>query len=441
MYLSKSNFLDGLFCPKRLWLSKKRKDLIPDFDDATLARFDAGEKIHLLARRFFGEGADLEGELWDIVNNAQKTAEAAKENNLLFEATALMEDGCFCRIDVLEKNGRGWDMVEIKSSSKVKDYHIDDLSFQGYVYEQTGYKIKNFYVLHLNSDYVRGKRLNVKKLFEKRDVTREVRERQDENIAKIPSFLKLIHQKKEPVAETDKRCADCPFAGYCGYEAEPSDEKSRCDKAALKEWLNKLEYPLYYLDYETVMLPVPEFEGTSPYQQVPFQFSLHIQQEKGGKVEHSGYLHKDCSDPRHALAEALVKQCGKKGSVIVYNAAFERTRNKELAEAFPDLKKQILAINDRMIDQLAPFKKRMLYSKKQDGSASIKRVLPAFTKLSYDNLGIKNGGEATDLYAAFLNGVLSEAETKEMFKNLDIYCGQDTYAMVLLMDVLYQKAK
>ena len=189
------------------------------------------------------------------------------------------------------------------------------------------------------------------------------------------------------------------------------------------------------------MLPVPEFEGTSPYQQVPFQFSLHIQQEKGGEVEHSGYLHKDRSDPRRALAEALVKQCGKKGSVIVYNAAFERTRNKELAEAFPDLKKQILAINDRMIDQLAPFKKRMLYSKKQDGSASIKRVLPAFTKLSYDNLGIKNGGEATDLYAAFLNGVLSETETKEMFKNLDIYCGQDTYAMVLLMDVLYQKAK
>ena len=114
MYLSKSNFLDGLFCPKRLWLSKNRKDLIPDFDDATLARFDAGEKIHLLARRFFGEGTDLEGELWDIVNNAQKTAEAAKENNLLFEATALTEDGCYCRIDVLEKNGRGWDMIEIK---------------------------------------------------------------------------------------------------------------------------------------------------------------------------------------------------------------------------------------------------------------------------------------------------------------------------------------
>lgn len=103
MYLSKSNFLDGLLCPKRLWLSKNRKDLIPDFDEATVARFDAGEKIHLLARRFFGEGADLEGELWDIVNNAQKTAEAAKKNNLLFEATALTEDGCSCRIDVLEK--------------------------------------------------------------------------------------------------------------------------------------------------------------------------------------------------------------------------------------------------------------------------------------------------------------------------------------------------
>ena len=136
MYLSKSNFLDGLFCPKRLWLSKNRKDLIPEFDDATLARFDAGEKIHLLAHDFFGEGVDLEGKLWDTLNNAGKTAKAAKKHDLLFEASALTEDGCFCRIDVLEKNGRGWDMIEIKSSSKVKDYHIDDLSFQGYVYEQ-----------------------------------------------------------------------------------------------------------------------------------------------------------------------------------------------------------------------------------------------------------------------------------------------------------------
>ena len=125
-----------------------------------------------------------------------------------------------------------------------------------------------------------------------------------------------------------------------------------------------MEYPLYYLDYETVMPPVPEFEGTRPYQQIPFQFSLHIQKEKGAGVKHAGYLHKARSDPRRALAEALVKQCGQKGSVVVYNAAFERTRNKELAESFPDLKEQILAINDRMVDQLVPFRQRMLYSKK-----------------------------------------------------------------------------
>ena len=208
----------------------------------------------------------------------------------------------------------------------------------------------------------------------------------------------------------------------------------------MRDWLDGLEYPLYYLDYETVQTAIPLFEGTRPYQQIPFQFSLHIQKERNGQVTHGSFLHRDKSDPRRALAEALVKQCGQKGSVIVYNAAFERTRNKELAAAFPDLSEKILAVNDRMIDQLVPFRSRALYSRKQDGSASIKSVLPAFTKLSYDNLGIKNGGEAAELYAAFLNGGLSENEEKEMFENLEIYCGQDTYAMVLLMNVLYEKS-
>lgn len=441
MYLSKSNFVDGLFCPKRLWLSKNRKDLIPEHDEGTSARFNQGERIHLLAQKYFGKGVEVGGEIYDITSNAENTLKIAQKEPLLYEATAMTSGGCFCRIDVLEKNGCGWDMTEIKSSARVKDCHLDDLSFQGYVYENAGYEIKHYYVLHLNTDYVRGKKLNIKNLFKKTEVTDEVLERQSENIAKIPAFLKLIHSPKEPAAACGKHCKDCPFASYCGWEMEPCKERSKCDKKAVRKWLETLEYPLYYLDYETVQMAVPCFEGTKPYQQIPFQFSLHVQKELGGEVTHTGYLHKEISDPRRAFAESLVKKCGKKGSIVVYNATFEKTRNKELAEAFPDLKEKILAINDRVVDQLTPFKSKALYSVKQNGSASIKNVLPAFTKLSYAGLDIKNGAEASQQYADFIAGLMSDNEAKEMFKNLDLYCGQDTYAMVLLMDILYIKSK
>lgn len=152
-------------------------------------------------------------------------------------------------------------------------------------------------------------------------------------------------------------------------------------------------------------------------------------------------MHQERSDPRRALAEALVKGCGKKGSVVVYNQQFKKSRNKELADLFPDLSADILAINERVVDQLIPFRNRYLYSPKQKSSASIKYVLPAFSDLSYKGMNIANGGDAMNKYLAFLNGTQSEEENKQMFADLLKYCGQDTYAMVLLMDMLYKWAE
>ena len=230
---------------------------------------------------------------------------------------------------------------------------------------------------------------------------------------------------------TDKQLIDCD----CFL-----NDKIHVEKENIKKWLNSLEYPLYYLDYETVMPAIPMFDNTSPYSQVPFQFSLHIQKMPGGPLEHVEFLHQERSDPRRSLAEALVKNCGKKGSVVVYNQQFEKSRNKELADLFPDLRDDILAINERVVDQLIPFRNRYLYSPKQKSSASIKYVLPAFLDLSYKGMNIANGGDAMTKYLAFLNGYQTEEESRQMFADLLKYCGQDTYAMVLLMDVLYKYA-
>lgn len=484
MYLSKSDYLIGLDCVKALWLRKNRKEIVPEYDDATLATFDIGNQVQDLARDFYPDGVMVEAESWDVDNGSEITKKLSEKHNVLFEAFAKLPNGCFCRIDILVKNGDAWDMIEIKSASSVKDYYIDDLAFQKYVFENAGYPVKRCKVLHLNNKYIRHGELDIKQLFAEDDVTEAVLQKKSEVEMYVKGMLSYQTMPEEPEIPLHSSCSDCPFYGYCGRDVPSYSifDLLRADKAdafynsthscdikdlpleycttdkqlidrdcfltdrihvepeKVKEWLNSLEYPLYYLDYETVMPAIPLFDDTSPYSQVPFQFSLHIQKTPGGPLEHIEFLHQERSDPRRNLAEALVKSCGKKGSVVVYNQQFEKSRNKELADLFPDLRDDILAINERVIDQLIPFRNRYLYSPKQKSSASIKYVLPAFSDLSYKGMNIANGGDAMSKYLAFMEGKLTPEESEQMFTDLLKYCGQDTYAMVLLMDVLYKYA-
>ena len=485
MFLSKSDFMMAEDCVKALWLKKNRKELMPEYDEATLATFDVGNQVQDLARDFYPDGVMVEAESWDVENGSRLTKELSKKHDVLYEAFAKLPNGCFCRIDVLAKNGKAWDMIEIKSATGVKDYYIDDLTFQKYVFENAGYPIKRCKVLHLNNNYVRHGALDIKQLFAEDDVTEEVNETFQNIELSVTDMLKQQTDKNEPTVKLHAACADCPFYHYCGkdvpeysifdlLQAAKADEfynntnsceikdlplsycttdkqlidrdcylndKIHVEKENIKDWLNTLEYPLYYLDYETVMPAIPMFDNASPYLQIPFQFSLHVQKTPGGELEHIEFLHQERSDPRRALAEALVKGCGKKGSVVVYNQSFEKTRNKELAALFPDLSEDILAINERVVDQLIPFRNRYLYSPKQKSSASIKYVLPAFSNLSYKGMNIANGGEAMNKYLAFLEDKQTDEESKQMFADLLKYCGQDTLAMVLLMKVLYEKAE
>jgi hypothetical protein len=209
----------------------------------------------------------------------------------------------------------------------------------------------------------------------------------------------------------------------------------------LRGFLNELKYPLYFLDYETIMPSIPMFDHSRPYQQIPFQFSLHVMMKPGDELEHVEYLHDERTDPRPKLIETLIKACGKKGSVIVYNAGFERGRNKEMARDFLDYAEPLLAINERMLDLLVPFRSRHLYCYKQQGSASLKKVLTAFTEISYDNLAIADGGAASKRFLAFMNGMLGKNEAEAMFADLRTYCGQDTLAMVELLKVVQDYAQ
>lgn len=482
MFLSKSDYMMAQNCVKALWLKKNRKDLTPEIDEATQRLFDIGNEVQDLAREFFPGGVMVPAENWNVINGSKITAELAKSNDILYEAFAKLDNGAFCRIDVLKRNGGGWDLIEIKSATSVKPEYIADLAFQKYVFDNAGYPVKQCWVLHINSDYVCKGLIDVKELFQIEDMTDAVAEAYINTPAYAEQYMKIQTSKTEPEITIHKTCKDCPYYHYCCkdvpeysvFDLLPQKEadvfyattgkleikdvpESTCttpkqliDREAfltneihaeseeIKAWLDKLEYPLYYLDYETFQTAVHMFDGCTPYGQTPFQFSLHIQKERGGKLEHISFLHKEQSDPRRALVECLIKNCGNKGSIVVYNESFEKSRNKELADLFPDLSDKLLAINERIVDQLVPFRNRYLYGPTQHSSASIKKTLPAFTDLSYSDMEVHNGVEASTRYEAFITGKLTDAEAQVLFNGLEKYCGQDTYAMVLLMDVLYK---
>jgi len=476
----------GLQCPKALWLYRHRKDLAPEIDAQTQARFDTGNEIGTLAMSYFDGGIEVTNEYWDVKGAIEDTQKFIKDgHDIIFEATAMHPiDGGYSRIDVLKRveGSDEWDLIEVKSSTSVKDYHLDDMAFQYHVFYGAGYKIRKCLMMVIDNSYVRDGEIDPKTLFRLEDISGEVFSRQSEVDAVAGQLGYVLERKKEPDVSIGARCFapfECDYRSHCwkhvpDYSVYNVFQKTKAegiarqhgvtleklpghirpngvkgldvesylsgetivDRGNIKGFLSQLQYPLYFLDYETINPAIPLFDGTRPYQQIPFQFSVHIQQSPDADLLHHEYLHKEQTDPRRIFAEQLVDLCGHDGHIIVYNKSFEIARNNDLARDFPEYALAMNAINARIIDLLLPFKSRWLYHPDQKSSASIKAVLPAFTDTSYDDLEISHGGDAMLQYGAFVNGNFPEGELAALWDNLTEYCKQDTYAMKLLLDVL-----
>ncbi|MET0105800.1 MAG: DUF2779 domain-containing protein [Sedimenticola sp.] len=486
--LSKSQYIKGMQCPKALWYYRNRKDLIPPVDPATQARFDAGDEIGELAQRYFGDGVEVTNEYWDIEGAIEVTNKYIEEGQeLIFEATAINpRDGSYSRIDILRKvpETDQWDLIEVKSSTEVKETHHNDLAFQYYVFHGAGYDIRKCQMMVIDNQYVREGEIDPNGLFRLEEITDIVLSKQEEVEYWVTQLNNALERKHEPEATIGARCFDpyeCVFKDHCwahvpnysvynvypkkkadeisqrigGYDIHKvppelypggakavdlechQNDKEYLDRDNVRDFLRTFEYPLYYLDYETMMGGLPLYDGTRPYQQIPFQFSLHVQEGPVAEVQHFEFLHKETSDPRRHFAETLVDLCGDEGSVVVYNESFEKSRNRELAESFPQLSNELYALNERVVDLMLPFQKRWLYKPEQRGSYSIKYVLPAYVPgLSYEGMAIANGGDAMERYYNFVKGTVPEDEQEELWIALSEYCRLDTYAMVELLRVL-----
>ncbi|MGP8078983.1 MAG: DUF2779 domain-containing protein [Dehalococcoidales bacterium] len=473
--LSKSKYLSGLQCLKYLWLLYNDPGKIPEFDDSTLRIFEQGHQVGELARKLFPDGIDISSA--DFNGNLKLTKKLLPSRKPLFEP-GFYQDNLFSRLDILNPAGDDtWDIVEVKSSTSVKDVNLHDVSFQRLCCEKAGLKINRCFVAVVNNKYVRQGEISPAEYFTIHDITDKV-DRIAEGIEeRIEEMFKVISAPTCPEIRIGEYCTspyDCPvtlcrenlgifdlyrggkkcyqmyYDGILKVEDIPSDYKlsepqqiqqacaisgtPHIDKKAVREFLKKIKSPVYYLDFETISPVIPLFDGTRPYQRIPFQYSLH--KVTGKETEHYSFLAKGRDDPRPALLKQLKKDIGTKGSILTYNQSFEEGVIEEMAGVFPEYTGWAAVVCSRMLDLLQPFQSFSYYHPLQHGSASIKKVLPAVTGKGYNDLAIAEGEAASSAFLAVTFGEASEAERLQVRQDLEKYCGLDTEGMIWIVDEL-----
>ena len=492
MALSKSLYIRGLQCEKSLWLKKKKPEVLQAPDDGAQAVFDTGTSVGELAFELFSGSERIEY-TGDFGLQIAKTKELIEHGSkVIYEATFCF-DGILAMVDILRIGKDELVINEVKSSTSVKDVYIDDASIQYYVISSLGYKVSAVNIIHIDNSYVRGEKLELEKFFHIEDVTEQVKQKQADIPQILSKFNEILSKDAEPEVDIGPHCSDpynCDAWEYCWREQRGvpeysvfdisrlrSDKKfdlykngvvkfedikeldkfnasqqiqirselSReqiIDKEAIKEFLNTFSYPLYHLDFETFQQAVPEFIGLRPYEQIPFQFSIH-KDNGNGNLEHFEFLAEPGADPRYELALNLIKFIPQDTCVLAYNMSFEKGVIRSLAEIYPQISNELMAIHDNIKDLMAPFASKSYYHPKMQGSYSIKYVLPALVpefESAYKDLNlIHHGGEAMQAYAAM--ACMNEMQCEAYKKALLAYCKLDTLAMVKVLEKLREVVK
>lgn len=503
IHLSKSKYCNLWRCPKMAWLAKYKPE-VAVIDDSLAARLDSGSVTGDLAMGLFGDYVEVttfnEDGTLNLPAMIERTKEEmAKGTSVICEA-AITYEGLYCAVDILKKEGDGYAIYEVKSSTtskkknEIKPIYIADISYQKYVLDHCGINVTGTYIVTLNGDYVRGDELDLSELFNIHDVSGLIAKEYSDIEKNLAIAEEILSCDKEPDICLSTACHDpydCFFKSYCmrdipkpsvfdlsgmtfkkklelyysgivTYEQlleskEVKKEKQlrqidhhvndRPDYAnvpKIKEFLDTLYYPLYFLDFESMQFAVPEYPGTKPYQQISFQYSLHYIEKEGGELKHKEFIATPGTDPRRALAEALCRDIPQDVCVMVYNMVFERGRIYEMATTFPDLADHLLNIHSNIKDLMVPFQQEHYYNKAMDGSYTIKKVLPALfpddPELNYHNLeGIQNGGDAMTIYPKIKD--MPKEEQEKAIRNLFKYCELDTYALVKIWGLLKERCK
>lgn len=482
-FYSKSKFVLFHNCKKRLWLEKYKQDeKIEVFNEHVLIQ---GNKVGDLAMSLFGDYYLAETSDNNLAIQVENTKKAIENNERVICEAAFFFENNYCAVDILKKNEDGsYNIYEVKSTTKVEPHYFYDLGYQYYVLSNLGIDIKELYLVHINSDYVLKGKLDIDKYFNIENLTERVKDKYEEvkeMLCESDSILNSEIEMKSPLSANCNKNGGCPFLSYCklnnGLPIKNStydlynnrskykqissgilsfedilnnnckinelqrrqiefavNDKSEIylEKDNIKNFIDGFEYPLYFLDFETFQEAIPTVNGTKPYQQVPFQYSLHILYEDG-RLEHKEYLGDGFNSPIEGLIVNMLNDLSNKGTIVSYNDSFERSRIKEMAFMYPRYKVKLTELDSRFVDLADVFQKGYCYNKAMGGSFSIKSVLPALfpndPSLDYHNLSdVHKGDEAS---AAYLTLATLDKQTYDKIRNsLLEYCKLDTYAMV-----------
>ena len=481
--LSKSKLMALRQCERRLWLELHQPALRQD-NAASHAAFATGHQVGGVARSLYdpdGAGVllDPHSEGFDAALARSRVLLDARQP--VFEA-GFAAGGALAFADVLlPLADGGWRMVEVKSSTSVKDYQRDDAAIQAYVARQAGVPLAAIAVAHIDSDWVYPGGGDYRGLLAEHDLTASAFARADEVQDWIARAQAVAALPAEPAIAPGAQCSapyDCGFMQHCHADAPQAEfpvswlprvvkrELKECiaagasdmrdvpdhllnptqqrvkqhtisgqpffDAAGARNDLARHTLPAWFIDFETINLALPVWPGTRPFQMIPFQFSVH-RLDAQGALDHRAFLDLSGNDPSQAFAGALLDACDGAGPVFVYNAAFETARIAELAQRFPALATPLMALNARVVD-LLPVARNRYYHPIQQGSWSIKRVLPAIAPdLCYDQLdGVQNGGGAMQAFLEALDGATTPERRRDIERQLLDYCHLDTLAMVRL---------
>ena len=480
LYLSKSLYMTGLHCHKALWLHKYKPELKDEVSPEQEAMFAAGAEVGFYAQQLFPGGILVPyGDLSHSQQLAMTKDAITNGASTIYEG-AFSDNGVFIKADILHLGRDGWELYEVKSSANLKEQYPDDIAIQYYVISGTGLHLSKASLVHVNTDYVRQGPIDVRQLFAIVDLTDRIPEMQADVAEKLAAMRAML-QGNLPDMDIGPNCDDpnvCAFHGHCWAHIPENSvfdfrgpgradafelyrkgivrmedvlagalgwrqrlqldglryQKNHIDKNAVKAFLDSLWFPLCFLDFETTyMVPIPLFDGMKPYEQLPFQFSLHVIEKEGAEPVHYAYLARDLQNPCEEFLSDLLAAIPPSACILTWNKTFEVKRLEELAAKFPENRAEINAVVEHIRDLMVPFRDKSIYHWKLNGSYSIKNVLPALIDgYSYENLPINSG----DMASAAWVRMIQEPDLNEqqrLYSELLDYCHLDTWAMVLIL--------
>ncbi len=483
--LTKSSFLRGVQCQKSLYLYKNfytQRDPVSLFQQSI---FNRGTNIGILARQLYPGGVDVTpASVFKYEESALLTQKLLGEGHeIIYEATFIFDE-ILVAVDLLVKAQGKCMALEVKSSASISDTYMMDAALQNYVIKGSGLELDDFLLVYVNREYIKHGELDLNKLFIKTSVKKIIEKKTAYIIEQVKVSKSTLKDKIIPEKNIGEHCYvpyPCDFIGTCWKNIPPdsifdigginkkkqfelynqgimmikdipdtmnlsdsikiqaeaiNNNKVIIDMKAITDFIHSLHYPLYFLDFESFMPAVPIYDGTHPYEHIPFQYSLHYKSAPDGKLIHKEFLAEAGLDPRRTFAERLLKDTKEPGDILVYNKDFEKKIMNDLSQDFPEYRDELKQRISRIRDLAVPFAKKQYYAPSMKGSYSLKAVLPALIPdLKYDELTIKEGGMASNTFEAL------QTET-DLFKIADTrdallaYCKTDTLAMVRILELL-----